>query len=111
MVGRPLPVAGHEAAALREPVDEGSPTLRWRQAARCNCSSSGWSRQDDRRDLAVGGWVARVGKENSNEQLGPWGPRTGEGGRPRAFPTAAACLGDAVAALVAMVDREAGGPS
>ena len=62
-------------------------------------------------DAAAGGWVARVGEQNPNEQLDGWGPRPDGGGRARAFPTAAACLGDAVAAVVAMVDREAAGPS
>ena len=62
-------------------------------------------------DEAAGGWVARVGEQNPNEQLDGWGPKPDGGGRARAFPTAAACLGDAVAAVVAMVDREAAGPS
>ena len=59
---------------------------------------------------AAGGWVAQVGEQNLNEQLEGWGPELGDGGRARSFPTAAACLGDAVTLLVAMVDREAVGP-
>jgi hypothetical protein len=51
--------------------------------------------------------VARVGEQDRNEQLADWGPRPDGGDRVRGFPTAAACLGDAVAAIVAMVDREA----
>ena len=58
-------------------------------------------------DAGAGGWVAWVGEQNRNEQLGGWGPGPGDGGRARAFPTAAACLGDAVAAIVALVDRVA----
>ena len=58
-------------------------------------------------DEAVGGWVARVGEQNLNDQLRGWGPGLTDGGRARVFPTAAACLGDAVAAIVALVDREA----
>lgn len=56
---------------------------------------------------AAGGWVARVGEQDRNEQLEDWGPRPDGGDQARGFPTAAACLGDAVAAIVAMVDREA----
>ena len=56
-------------------------------------------------DGAAGGWVARVGEENANEQLQGWDPSAE--GSVRGFPTAAACLGDAVATVVAMVDREA----
>ena len=56
-------------------------------------------------DEAAGGWVARVGEQNLHQQLQGWGPRPSDGDRARAFPTPAACLGDAVAAVVAMVDR------
>lgn len=55
-----------------------------------------------------GGWVARIGEQNANEQIQSWdtaAPGSSPGG---AFPTAAACLGAAVAHLVAAVDREAG---
>ena len=58
-------------------------------------------------DAGAGGWVARVGELNANEQLDGWGPPPGDEGAPRAFPTPAACLGNAVEALVAVVDREA----
>ena len=60
-------------------------------------------------DEAAGGWVARVGEENANEQLDGWeaGPSGGE--RERVFPTPAACLGAAVTSIVAMVEREAEG--
>lgn len=58
-------------------------------------------------DVATGGWQARVGEQNLNEQREDWGPHlTNEGVQP-VFPTAAACLGDAVATIVAMVDRDA----
>ena len=56
-------------------------------------------------DAAAAGWVARFGEENANEQLGGWGAAPGDVGR--AFPTPAACLGAAVAAIVAAVDRDA----
>ena len=58
-------------------------------------------------DETVGGWMARVGEENANEQVDGWGVGLNPVGRARAFPTPATCLGDAVAALVATVDREA----
>jgi hypothetical protein len=52
-------------------------------------------------------WSARVGEQNLNEQRGDWEPhRANANGTPR-FPTAAACLGDAVARLIIMVDQEA----
>jgi hypothetical protein len=58
-------------------------------------------------DEETGEWSARVGEQNLNEQRGDWEPhRTNADGAPR-FPTAAACLGDAVARLVTMVDQEA----
>ncbi len=60
-------------------------------------------------DEAEGGWVASFGEQNRNEQVQGWGANLGDGGRDRAFPTPAACLGDAVATLVAGVDREAAG--
>lgn len=60
---------------------------------------------------AAGGWVARIGEENANEQLDRWGPALNLSGRTQAFPTPATCLGDAVAVLVAAVDREATGPA
>lgn len=62
-------------------------------------------------DAAIGGWVARVGEENLNEKLAAWGARQRDERGPRAFPTPAACLGDAVAALVDLVDRETEGES
>jgi len=58
-------------------------------------------------DEATGGWVARVGEENANEQVDGWG--AGLNLKGRAFPTPVACLGNAVADLVATVDREAAG--
>jgi hypothetical protein len=52
-------------------------------------------------------WSARVGEQNLNEQRGDWEPhRTDANVAPR-FPTAAACLGDAVTRLMTMVDQEA----
>ena len=62
-------------------------------------------------DEAAAGWVARVGEENANEQLDRWGAARTLGGRTQAFPTPATCLGEAVAALVTAVDREATGPA
>jgi hypothetical protein len=60
---------------------------------------------------ALGGWVAQVGEQNANEQFQGWGPNLGDGGGTPVFPTAAACLGDAVAFIVALVDREAASPT
>ena len=58
-------------------------------------------------DVQTGEWSARVGEQNLNEQRGAWNAhRAEENGAPR-FPTAAACLGDAVARLITMVDQEA----
>ncbi len=62
-------------------------------------------------DEAAGGWVARVGEENANEQLDRWGAALHLGDRTQAFSTPATCLGEAVAALVAAVDRETAGPA
>ncbi|MGH2614763.1 MAG: hypothetical protein ACRDJC_05960, partial [Thermomicrobiales bacterium] len=58
-------------------------------------------------DTETRGWFARVGEQNLNEQREAWGPHLTDEGAPASFPTAAACLGDAVATIVAMVDREA----
>ncbi|MDP9355667.1 MAG: hypothetical protein M3R02_10390 [Chloroflexota bacterium] len=58
-------------------------------------------------DEGAGGWVARVGEENANEQLDRWRAALNLGDRRQAFPSLATCLGEAVAALVAAVDREA----
>lgn len=57
-------------------------------------------------DVVSGGWNARVGEQNLNEQRGDWDPPVTADGPPQIFPTAAACLGDAVARLIAMVDQE-----
>jgi hypothetical protein len=58
-------------------------------------------------DAESGGWTARVSEQNLNEQRGDWEQRlTGEGPVP-VVPTAAACLGEAVGRLIAIVDREA----
>jgi hypothetical protein len=59
-------------------------------------------------DQAATGWVAQVAEQNRNEQPGAWTPelRT-DGTKSHVFPTAAACLGDAVTTLVTLVDREA----
>ena len=58
-------------------------------------------------DSKTGAWSARIGEQNLNEQRGDWEVhRADENGPPR-FPTAAACLGDAVAQLITMVDQEA----
>jgi len=58
-------------------------------------------------DVASGGWQARVGEQNLNEQRGDWEPRATDDGPPRVFLTAAACFGDAVEKLITIVDREA----
>jgi hypothetical protein len=58
-------------------------------------------------DAQTGEWSARVGEQNLNEQRGAWEAHWADTkGAPR-FPTAAACLGDAVARLIAVVDQEA----
>ena len=58
-------------------------------------------------DVETGEWSARVGEQNLNEQRGAWGPNPADVNAARRFPTAAACLGDAVSRLVTMVDQEA----
>jgi hypothetical protein len=58
-------------------------------------------------DAETGAWSARVGEQNLNDQRGDWEPElVDEDGAPR-FPTAAACLGDAVARLMTIVDQDA----
>jgi hypothetical protein len=58
-------------------------------------------------DAETGAWSARVGEQNLNEQRGDWEPELVDAdGAPR-FPTAAACLGDAVARLMSIVDQDA----
>ena len=57
-------------------------------------------------DAAAGGWVARVAEQNPNEQREACAASGG-----RAFASPAACFGDAVAGLVALVDREAAWPA
>lgn len=61
-------------------------------------------------DEARGGWVASAGEQNLNEQRGAWRAMLPEAGAARVFPAAAACLGDAVATIIAAVDREADEP-
>ena len=58
-------------------------------------------------DVETGEWSAWIGEQNLNEQRGAWGPDSADTNSAQRFPTAAACLGDAVARLVAMVDQEA----
>jgi hypothetical protein len=58
-------------------------------------------------DAETGAWSARIGEQNLNEQRGDWDPNLADAnGAPR-FPTAAACLGDAVARLMTIVDQDA----
>jgi hypothetical protein len=58
-------------------------------------------------DQAAHGWVAQVAEQNRNEQPGAWAAQVlMDGIRSHVFPTAAACLGDAVMSLVTLVDRE-----
>jgi hypothetical protein len=59
-------------------------------------------------DAARGGWVARVGEQNLNEQRGDWQLVETDDDAP-VFPTAAACLGHAVSVIVAAADQEADG--
>jgi hypothetical protein len=57
-------------------------------------------------DAETGAWSARVGEQNLNEQRGDWEPELVDAnGAPR-FPTAAACLGDAVTRLMTIVDQD-----
>jgi hypothetical protein len=59
-------------------------------------------------DQAANGWVAQVAEQNRNEQPGAWAAEVlMDGIRTHVFPTAAACLGDAVTSVVTLVDREA----
>jgi hypothetical protein len=59
-------------------------------------------------DQAANGWVAQVAEQNRNEQPGAWAVEVlMDGIRSHVFPTAAACLGDAVTSIVTLVDREA----
>jgi hypothetical protein len=59
---------------------------------------------------AAGGWVAQVGEQNLNEQRGDWAPLLPDE-QWDVFPSPATCLGHAVAAIVAAVDRAADWPS
>jgi hypothetical protein len=58
-------------------------------------------------DTMTWGWAAHVAEQNRNEQGGVWGADLTDPERMPPFPTAAACLGNAVAMIVEMVDREA----
>ena len=58
-------------------------------------------------DAATRGWVAQVGEQDRNEQRGAWDPLLTPDGVTPVFPTAAACLGAAVAILIATVDADA----
>jgi hypothetical protein len=59
-------------------------------------------------DPAANGWVAQVAEQNRNEQPGAWAVEVlTDGIRSHVFPTAPACLGDAVTSVVTLVDREA----
>jgi hypothetical protein len=58
-------------------------------------------------DAATQGWVAQVGEQDRNEQRGAWDPLLALDGAATTYPTAAACLGAAVAILIATVDEEA----
>ena len=57
-------------------------------------------------DMAMKGWVADVGEQNMNEQRGDWARLLSDDPQP-CFPTAAACLGHAVANLIAVFDQDA----
>ncbi len=56
----------------------------------------------------TGGWTARVGEQDRNDQLGRWDAEADRRLNEKTFATPAACIGDAVATIVAEVDREAG---
>lgn len=58
-------------------------------------------------DAASGGWVARVGEQNFNEQRGAWGPNVRGEDVARVFATPSSCFGNAVAAIVAAFDVDA----
>lgn len=58
-------------------------------------------------DAARGGWIARAGEQNLNEQRGDWQLVQSDSEPVPVFPTAAACLGHAVSVIVAAVDQEA----
>jgi hypothetical protein len=58
-------------------------------------------------DAARGGWGARFGEKNANNQIESWGTRLTDEDTRRIFSTAAACLGSAVTRIIAMVDHEA----
>jgi hypothetical protein len=58
-------------------------------------------------DATAAGWVAQVGEQDRNEQRGAWAPLLTPDGATPVFPTAAACLGAAVASLIATVDADA----
>jgi hypothetical protein len=58
-------------------------------------------------DAVTRGWIARVGEQNLNEQRGDWSLVEAGEDQPPIFPTAAECLGHAVAIIVAAVDQEA----
>jgi hypothetical protein len=53
------------------------------------------------------GWVAHLAEENSNDQLLAGVVELRGTDHAESFPTVAACLGDAVAMLVRMVDGDA----
>ena len=58
-------------------------------------------------DVESGEWSARVAEQNLNEQRGDWDPKPRDADAAPRFPTAAACLGDAVTRLITMVDQDA----
>jgi hypothetical protein len=58
-------------------------------------------------DAGSGGWTARVSEQNLNEQRGDWEGQLTGGGPAQLFPTPAACLGETVGRLIAIVDQQA----
>jgi hypothetical protein len=60
-----------------------------------------------RYDADAGGWVARLGEQNHNDQIDGWEPAADAHAMPLVFPTAAACLGAAVTRLIELADRDA----
>ena len=57
-------------------------------------------------DPARKGWVASVGEQNLNDQRGDWASVLNDARR-AVFPTAAACLGNAVETMVTEFDQDA----
>ena len=62
-------------------------------------------------DAPAAGWRAAITEENANAQPGPWRQRSGAHHQPLVAPTAAVCLGRAVALIVAVIATDDDQPS